>query len=149
MKNTEKLTVKFTKNNANAKVPTKATDGSAGYDLYSCDTLYLTANFGRSAVNTGISMEIPKGYCGLVCPRSGMAIKNGVTVLNGPGVVDSDYRGEVKAILINEDTMNQYRISTGDKIAQIVFVKAEDVELMETALNNTDRGNGGFGSTGA
>lgn len=94
-------------------------------------------------------MEIPDGFVALVCPRSGLAVKNGVTVLNAPGVVDPDYRGEVKAIVINHDLREPLQVSKGDKIAQLLFVQAEEVEFEAAEeLSSTQRGTGGFGSTG-
>lgn len=143
-----RLNVKFTRLAPQAKTPTKATSGSGAYDIYSTDELLLAPE-GRYAFGTGLAMEIPDGFVALVCPRSGLAIKNGVTVLNAPGVVDSDYRGEVKAIVINHDLVQPLQVNKGDKIAQLLFVRAEQAEFEEVeALSSTQRGAGGFGSTG-
>lgn len=142
------MKVKINRLVPHAKMPTKATRGSGAYDIYSTDELLLAPE-GRYAFGTGLAMEIPDGFVALVCPRSGLAIKNGVTVLNAPGVVDSDYRGEVKAIVINHDLREPLQVSKGDKIAQLLFVKAEAVEFEEAEeLSSTQRGAGGFGSTG-
>lgn len=142
------MKVKINRLVPHAKMPTRATHGSGAYDIYSTDELLLAPE-GRYAFGTGLAMEIPGGFVALVCPRSGLAIKNGVTVLNAPGVVDSDYRGEVKAIVINHDLREPLQVSKGDKIAQLLFVKAEEVEFEEAEeLSSTQRGTGGFGSTG-
>lgn len=142
------MKVKINRLVPHAKMPTRATSGSGAYDVYSTDELLLAPE-GRYAFGTGLAMEIPHGFVALVCPRSGLAIKNGVTVLNAPGVVDSDYRGEVKAIVINHDLREPLFVNKGDKIAQLLFVKAEEVEFEEAEeLSSTQRGVGGFGSTG-
>lgn len=142
------MQLKFQRLTPSAKTPTKATSGSGAYDLYSVDELLL-AQEGRYAFSTGLAMEIPRGYVGLVCPRSGLAIKQGASVLNAPGVIDADYRGEVKVIMVNHDIINPIRVNRGDKIAQLLIVKAEEVEFEEVeALTSTERGSGGFGSTG-
>ena len=131
----------------NAKIPYRQTEGSSGYDLYSTEN--KTIKKGEIAlVSTGVVLEIPVGYEAQVRPRSGLALKKGLTVLNTPGTIDADYRGEVKVILINlgkEDvTINQ-----GDRISQLVFQKVESVNFIETTeLTDTQRGKGGFGSSG-
>jgi dUTP pyrophosphatase len=97
---------------------------------------------------TGISIAIPQGYAGFVLPRSGLALKNGVTVLNSPGLIDSAYRGEIKVVLVNTDPRNPYRISRGDRIAQLVIQPVSHVQWNEVAkLDDNDRG-GGFGHSG-
>lgn len=142
------IKVKINRLVPHAKMPTKATRGSGAYDIYSTDELLLAPE-GRYAFGTGLAMEIPDGFVALVCPRSGLAVKNGVTVLNAPGVVDPDYRGEVKAIVINHDLREPLQVSKGDKIAQLLFVQAEEVEFEAAEeLSSTQRGTGGFGSTG-
>jgi dUTP pyrophosphatase len=102
----------------------------------------------RTLVPTGLFMEIPEGYEGQVRPRSGLAIKHGITVLNTPGTIDADYRGEVKIILINlSDT--DFVINSGERVAQIVFAKCEQMEVVNVeTLSETERGEGGFGHTG-
>lgn len=142
------LKVKFNRLVPHAKMPTKATRGSGAYDIYSTDELLLAPE-GRYAFGTGLAMEIPEGFVALVCPRSGLAVKNGVTILNAPGVIDADYRGEVKAIVINHDLREPLFVSKGDKVGQLLFVKAEEVQFEEVEeLTSTQRGTGGFGSTG-
>jgi dUTP pyrophosphatase len=141
------MKLKYKKVAPNAITPRRATSGSGGYDLFS--TQDVTLRPGASyAVGTGIEMEIPSGYVGLICPKSGLAANFATTVLNGPGVIDPDYRGEVKAIMINEGEQPK-RFAPGDKVAQILFVETEEVEFEEVAeLSSTERGTGGFGSTG-
>jgi dUTP pyrophosphatase len=127
--------------------PIYSTLGAAGCDLKSIEDIVIEPGT-RAAVQTGLCIEIPEGFVGMVCPRSGMAIKYGVTVLNAPGIVDSDYRGEVKVILINHGR-ERYKVSIGDKIAQIVFVQcAQATFYPSSSLSETERSTGGFGSTG-
>jgi len=131
----------------NAKVPEYATPGSAGMDL-SCVRDFTIPTMTRLLVPTGLKMAIPEGYEGQIRPRSSLAWKHGVTVLNTPGTIDSDYRGEVKVILANLSD-EDVSFSAGDRIAQIVFTKVEQLEVAQTlVLPVTSRGEGGFGSTG-
>ena len=130
-------------------LPAYATPGSAGMDLRANITDPVTLQpLERRLIPTGLFMEIPMGYEGQVRPRSGMAVNKGITCLNTPGTIDSDYRGEVKVLLINLSNEEQI-IQAGDRIAQIVFVKVEmaAVELVQQ-LNQTERAAGGFGHTG-
>lgn len=129
--------------------PSYETEGSAGVDLRANieDSIVLHP-FERMLIPTGLFMEIPEGYEGQVRPRSGLAIKHGITVLNTPGTVDSDYRGEVCVILINL-SQDQYVIKNGERIAQMVFSKVEKAAFAEVKeLCETERGEGGFGHTG-
>jgi dUTP pyrophosphatase len=131
--------------------PEYATPGAAGMDLVAAvpaDEPMKISPGGRAAVPTGLAFAIPQGFEGQVRPRSGLALKNGVTVLNAPGTIDSDYRGEVKVILVN--TSNEtFEITRGMRIAQIVFARVEQMKLQEvSSLDETARGSGGFGSTG-
>lgn len=132
-------------------LPAYATSGAAGMDLVAAvpaETPLCIPPRGRAAVPTGLVLAIPHGFEGQVRPRSGLALKNGVTVLNAPGTIDSDYRGEVKVILLNTSD-EVFEISRGMRIAQIVFARVEQMELQEVAsLDDTARGSGGFGSTG-
>lgn len=124
-----------------------AHEGDAGADLRSVEDTIITPN-SRILVHTGLHMAIPDGYVGMVCPRSGFALKHGVTVLNAPGIVDSGYRGEVGVILLNtsEQTVT---VRKGDRIAQMVFVPYAHMAFEHVeSLPETDRGEGGFGSTG-
>lgn len=133
--------------NENAKMPSYAHYGDAGVDLYAArDTVVPT--HGRALVPTGLKIAIPNGYEGQVRPKSGLALKHGITVLNTPGTVDAPYRGEVGVILFNSSD-NEYVARSGEKIAQMVFCKVENAEFeLVEDLPETDRGEGGFGSTG-
>ena len=130
-------------------LPIYATEGSAGLDLLAAnDAPVSLAPGGRTAVPCGIAIALPQGFEAQVRPRSGLALNYGITVLNAPGTVDSDYRGEIKAILINLGD-GAFEISRGMKIAQLVIARHEQVELVETSeLPASERGQGGFGSTG-
>lgn len=128
--------------------PVYATEGSAGADLRSAlATPLVLAPGERGLVPTGIRLAIPQGYEGQVRPRSGLAIKHGVTVLNAPGTVDSDYRGEVSVILINHGS-TEYTIQPGDRVAQLLITPVAQAEFFPEDVNETTRGSGGFGSTG-
>ena len=137
--------IKIKKLNENAIIPTKANSTDAGYDLYAIDD-YEILGCRRSAVKTGIAMSIPDGYVGLVWPRSGLAIKKGIDTL--AGVIDSGYRGEIVVLLQNHGSESLF-INKGDRIAQILFQSIANFELKEVqSLDDTDRGGGGFGSSG-
>jgi len=127
--------------------PAYQTEGSAGCDLVAAEDVELAP--GKwAAVGTGLFLEIPTGYAGYVCPRSGLALKSGISVLNSPGIIDSDYRGEVKVILVNHTDL-RYKVKGGDRIAQLLFVPVIQAVLRSSEeLSNTTRGSGGFGSTG-
>ena len=128
--------------------PAYATAGSAGADLRArLDEPLILPPLGRSAVPTGVRLEIPSGYEGQVRPRSGLAARHGVTIANAPGTIDSDYRGEVKVILVNLSE-EEYTISPGDRIAQLVIAPVTQVAFTEAELQGSRRGEGGFGSTG-
>lgn len=119
----------------------------AGADLRSRETLTVPPN-GRALVHTGLRMGIPEGHTGMVCPRSGLALKHGVTVLNAPGIVDAGYRGEVGVILLNTSDV-PFRVHEGDRVAQMVFVQAVHASFHAAdGLDDSDRGSDGFGSTG-
>ena len=131
-------------------LPSYATVGSSGMDLMAAITESIVIKSGhRVIVPTGISIALPPMYEAQIRPRSGLAAKNGITVLNTPGTVDNDYRGEVKAILINHGT-EDFVIERGMRIAQMIIAKYEQLEILEVdSLDSTDRGNKGFGSTGS
>lgn len=129
--------------------PKYATEDSAGMDLSSAsaETVILKPNE-QKLIPTNLIIEIPKGFEGQVRPRSGLALKYGITVLNSPGTIDADYRGEVKVLLINH-SKNDFEIKYGDRIAQLIIAKYEKAELIITEnLSETERGTGGYGSTG-
>lgn len=137
-------------NKSNNAMPAYETVNSAGMDLraYLPDGELVIKPMQRALVPTGLFMEIPVGYEGQVRPRSGLAIKSGITVLNSPGTIDADYRGEVKVILINLSDVD-FVIKSGDRIAQLVVAKCEQMEVVEIeTLSETERGAGGFGHTG-
>jgi len=129
-------------------VPKYAHTGDAGLDLCSSINCELRP-FERKKIPTGIKISIPQGYAGFIQPRSGLAAKNGISIVNTPGLIDSGYRGEVCAILINLDPENVFKVKKGDKICQLVIQKVEKFNLEITEdLDETSRGEGGFGSTG-
>jgi len=136
-------------NKSNNDLPAYETIASAGLDVRAFIEESITLKpFERKLVKTGLFLGIPVGYEAQVRPRSGFALKNGVTVLNSPGTIDADYRGEVGVILINLSQEN-VEIHSGDRIAQLVFAKVEQAEWNEVeTLSETERGHGGFGSTG-
>ena len=137
-------------NKSNNALPSYETINSAGMDLraYLPDGEMVIKPMQRALVPTGLFMEILVGYEGQVRPRSGLAIKSGITVLNSPGTIDADYRGEVKVILINLSDQ-EFVIKSGDRIAQLVIAKCEQMEVVEVeTLSETERGAGGFGHTG-
>lgn len=130
-------------------VPRYAQEGDVGLDLYARESLVLAPCGGRATVPTGLSVAIDPGFVGLVVPRSGLAARNGVTVLNAPGIVDSGYRGEIVVILINHDPDKAYSVNRGDRIAQLMVTVATTVHPAEvTVLPSSRRGSGGLGHTG-
>ena len=137
-------------NKSNNALPAYETKNSAGMDLraYLPDGPVTLQPMQRALIPTGLYIEIPEGYEGQVRPRSGLAFKHGITVLNTPGTIDADYRGELKQILINLSD-EPFVINNGDRIAQIVFARCEQAEMVEVEeLSETERGAGGFGHTG-
>lgn len=132
-----------------AKMPQKSKPDDAGYDISYAGENDIVLEWDRHLlIPTGFSMEIPKGYEAQIRSRSGLSAKHQVIVLNQPGTIDSNFRGEVKVILKNLDKVD-FKILPGDRIAQMVFAKLPDIELVESKdLSETDRGSGGFGSTG-
>lgn len=142
------IEVKIKKLDRSIDLPRYAYEGDAGLDLKANETLDL-APFERRLISTGLAIAIPDGYAGFVQPRSGLAIKQGFTVLNTPGLIDAHYRGELKIIAINLDDSQSIHIERGDRIAQLVIQKVPSVRLVEAdELDQTDRGCGGFGSSG-
>ena len=130
------------------ELPTYAYEGDAGLDLRSSEDVTL-APFERRLVSTGLAIAIPEGYAGFVQPRSGLALKQGLSMANTPGLIDAHYRGELKICAINLDPEKSIEIHRGDRIAQLVIQKVPVVTLLEAdELDETDRGAGGFGSSG-
>lgn len=143
------MKISFQRLNDAAILPKKMTEGSSGYDVYAClseDIMLLPMK--RMAVPTGLSLSIPTGFEAQVRARSGLALKHGIAVLNSPGTIDSDYRGEVKVILANLGE-EPVLISHGMRIAQLVFSRVEEVEFVEVqSLEPSSRAQGGFGHSG-
>jgi dUTP pyrophosphatase len=132
-----------------ALLPTRAYAGDAGLDLYALDDGALAPGE-RASVRTGIALEISEGQAGLVLPRSGLARRHGISVVNAPGLIDAGYRGEVEVLLLNTDRSSVFSISAGDRIAQLVIVSVQTPQIVEVEeLALSQRGGGGFGSSGA
>jgi dUTP diphosphatase len=130
-----------------AVVPERAYNGDAGLDLAACDRIELAPGE-RALVGTGLAVAIPEGYAGFVQPRSGLAAKSGITIVNTPGLVDSGYRGELKVILLNTDTHDTFVVEPGMRVAQLVVLRLPDVEPVEVdELPASERGVRGFGSS--
>ena len=128
--------------------PARAHDGDAGFDLHAVEPAAIEPGR-RASVGTGIAVAIPEGYAGLVVPRSGLAARHGISLVNAPGLIDAGYRGELRVLLWNGDPESTFSVSPGDRIAQLVLLAVESPELEEAAeLDATARGEGGFGSTG-
>ena len=127
------------------KIPQKATDGSAGYDLFSAQDVDILPN-SQATIETGIQLELPSGYFGQICGRSGLASKNGIII--GGGVIDNDYRGEIKVILFNI-SHEMFQVKTGMKIAQLICLPFATLKIIEVeCLSESERGAKGFGSSG-
>jgi dUTP pyrophosphatase len=140
--------VRFRRLSARARPPARAHDGDAGYDLHAAEPAELGPGE-RASVGTGIAVAIPEGHAGLVLPRSGLAARHGISMVNAPGLIDAGYRGELRVLLLNTDRESSFQIAAGDRIAQLVVVRVEGPQLEESAeLDETGRGGGGFGSTG-
>jgi dUTP pyrophosphatase len=129
-------------------LPAVAHEGDAGIDLYAREDAVIRAGGHRILMPTGIAFALPVGYAGFVLPRSGLALKHGISVVNAPGLIDSGYRGEIKVVLLNTDPAQDYVVTRGDRIAQLVVQKVEDVVWnVVDSLDGADRG-GGFGHSG-
>jgi dUTP pyrophosphatase len=132
-------------------LPAYAHAGDAGLDLHAREGAVVKSGGGRVIVPTGIALAIPVGYAGFVVPRSGLALRHGITLVNTPGIIDAAYRGELKCVLLNTDPTADYEISRGDRIAQLLIQRVEEVAWVEVAdvadLDGVDRG-GGFGHSG-
>jgi dUTP pyrophosphatase len=130
-------------------LPKQQHTDDAGYDLHAREAVELGAGGGRALVPTGLAVAIPSGYAGFVLPRSGLALKSGITCLNTPGLIDALYRGELKVLLVNTDPSRSYTVERGDRIAQLVIQRVEQVVWQEVEqLDSTERDTFGFGSTG-
>jgi dUTP pyrophosphatase len=132
-------------------VPSYSRPGDAGVDLFARSGAVLAARGGRALVPTGVVVAIPQGHAGMVLPRSGLALRHGVTCLNTPGLIDSGYRGELQVVLVNHDLEIEYTVARGDRIAQLVVLRVEEIAfdvVSSDALGEAERGTGGFGHTG-
>ena len=133
---------------ADAVLPQRAYAGDAGFDLAACERVELAPG-GRAVVGTGLAVALPDGYAGFVQPRSGLADRHGISIVNAPGLIDSGYRGELKVILLNTDATHSFVVEPGMRIAQLVVLEVPELELVETdELPATERGARGHGSTG-
>jgi dUTP pyrophosphatase len=131
-----------------ARAPERANEHDAGWDLRASEAATIPPG-DRASVGTGIAVAIPEGHAGLVLPRSGLAARHGIALVNAPGLIDSGYRGEVRILLLNTDSRDSFEIAPGDRIAQLVIVDLPHVEFAEAdSLSETARGTGGFGSSG-
>jgi dUTP pyrophosphatase len=141
--------LEFTRLSDAARAPARAHEGDAGYDLHAAEALTLEPG-ARASVGTGVAVAIPDGHAGLVLPRSGLALRHGIALVNAPGLIDAGYRGELRVLLLNTDREAPFDIEVGDRIAQLVIIRhAAPEELVEVdRLAESTRGQGGFGSSG-
>jgi dUTP pyrophosphatase len=142
------MTLRVRRLDARARLPTRAYPGDAGLDLYALEEGLLGPGE-RASIRTGVAVEIPDGQAGLVLPRSGLAAKHGIALVNAPGLIDAGYRGEVCVLLLNTDRSVRFVLAAGDRIAQLVLVRVETPPVVEVEeLSLSERGAGGFGSSG-
>ena len=142
------MTLRVRRLDDRAQLPTRAYAGDAGLDLYALDDGVLGPGE-RASIRTGVALEIPEGRAGLVLPRSGLAARHGIAIVNAPGLIDSGYRGEVRVLLLNTDREVSFTFQSGERIAQLVLVRIETPEIFEVdELAASERGAGGFGSSG-
>jgi dUTP pyrophosphatase len=142
------MTLRVRRFDARARLPTRAYPGDAGLDLYALEDGVLAPGE-RASIRTGVAVEIPDGQAGLVLPRSGLAAKHGIALVNAPGLIDAGYRGEIIVLLLNTDRSVCFELAAGDRIAQLVLVRVETPEIVEVEeLALSERGAGGFGSSG-
>jgi dUTP pyrophosphatase len=140
--------LEFTRLSEAARAPGLAHDGDAGYDLHAAEPASIGPGE-RASVGTGVAVAIPAGHAGLVLPRSGLAARHGIALVNAPGLIDAGYRGELRVLLLNTDRLEAFEVAVGDRIAQLVLVRHAAPELVEVeTLGESVRGEGGFGSTG-
>jgi dUTP pyrophosphatase len=140
--------LRFTRLRDEAIAPSPAHPGDAGLDLHAAGSARVDPGE-RASVGTGLALAIPEGLAGLVLPRSGLALRHGIALVNSPGLIDSGYRGELRVLLLNTDRSEPFEVDEGDRIAQLLLVRAEAPELEEVQeLDDTSRGAGGFGSSG-
>ncbi len=143
------MSLRVARLDARARLPTRAHPGDAGVDLHALEATVLAPGE-RALIPTGIAVEIASGHAGLVLPRSGLAARHGISVVNAPGLIDADYRGELRVLLLNTDREQPFALAAGDRIAQLVIVAVSLPQVVEVSgLTETLRGAGGFGSSGA
>jgi dUTP pyrophosphatase len=143
------MSLKVRRLDAGARLPSRAYPGDAGLDLYALDETVLEPG-ARASVGTGIAVEIPDGQAGLVLPRSGLAARHGIALVNAPGLIDAGYRGEIRVLLLNTDRRESFTVQRGERIAQLAVVRVETPEVVEVGeLALSERGAGGFGSSGS
>src|ERR1700722_750120 len=142
------MTLRVVRLDPRATLPSRAHPGDAGLDLHALEAATLAPGE-RASIPTGIAVEIEPGHAGLVLPRSGLAARHGISVVNAPGLIDSGYRGELRVLLLNNDSSASFEVQAGDRIAQLVLIAVAIAEPVEvTQLSETPRGVGGFGSSG-
>jgi dUTP pyrophosphatase len=142
------VNLQITRLDQRAVLPAQAHDDDAGFDLSALESTQIAPGE-RAMVGTGIAIALPRGYAGLVLPRSGLAAKHGISLVNAPGLIDAGYRGEIKVLLLNTDSTATFEVESGMRIAQLVVIAVETPFLEEvSALGETTRGDGGFGSSG-
>ena len=142
------IELRVTKLRDDAVLPARAHDTDAGLDLSACEELTIGPGE-RALVPTGLAVEIPEGHAGLVAPRSGLALRHGISIVNAPGVIDAGYRGEIQVILFNTDAVEAFTVEQGMRIAQLLVMPVTPVTIVEAVdLATTVRGSGGFGSSG-
>ena len=142
------IELRVTRLRDDAVLPERAHDSDAGLDLSACEELTIGPGQ-RALVPTGLAVEIPPDHAGLVAPRSGLALRHGISIVNAPGVIDSGYRGEIQVILLNTDAAEAFRVERGMRVAQLLVMPVTPVEIVEvTTLAETLRGSDGFGSSG-
>lgn len=145
---TSEIGVQITRLDPDLPLPVPAHLGDAGLDLYAREDATIPARGGRLLMPTGVAVAIPHGYMGLAVPRSGLALKHGVTLVNTPGIIDSGYRGELKVVMINTDPDHDYEVKRGDRVAQLIISRYDNVTWTQVSeLSGFDRG-GGFGHSG-
>ena len=142
------MQLRVVKLNSDARIPVRAHDGDAGIDLHAVEDCCIQPG-DRVSVGTGLAVEIPAGHAGLVLPRSGLAARHGISLVNSPGLIDSGYRGEVRVLLLNTDRHESFEVRAGDRIAQLLLTPVAVMEPVEAIkLTETTRGESGFGSSG-
>ena len=142
------IELRVTRLRDDALLPAQAHRGDAGLDLSACEEVTIGPGE-RALVSTGLAVEIPEDHAGIVAPRSGLALRHGISIVNTPGVIDAGYRGEVRVILLNSDRREAFTVEPGMRIAQLLVMPVTPVEVIEvTGLTETARGAGGFGSSG-